>query len=174
MIIFVGLGFVGFGFLMFKFYRGYRFHHSIGIPIIVLGFIIFIGGIGYKITEKRTKNILDISSQEIQKLKIDYIYDPYDSLKEISNEIIDNPKKLNSFLKILKNGGRCDYVRFSTEWYIDLIFELKTNKRLYFRITKTTNGIMFDQTIKYGFIPVGTEKYYCIENIIPLIDDNFE
>lgn len=174
MVIFIGLCIAGFGYMMYKLYRGYMFHHSIGIPIIILGLIIAIGGVGYKIIEKRTQDILNISPQEIHKITIDYIYHPQDSLKEFYNVKMDNLEEINQFLEKIKNGNKCEYERFSTKWYMNIIFKMKSGKCLYGQITKTTYGFMFDQTIKFGFIPVNSENYYCIENIIPIMKANIK
>lgn len=168
MVIFIGIFIAVFGIIFYRFYRGHSFHHSIGIPIIILGLLISIGGVGFRISEKNTQNIMNLTTLEIKKVKINNIYDPNNNFKEYSEFAIENPNNIKQFLETVQKGKRCKYETGTTEWYMNLKIELVSNKILYAEITKTENGFEFNQLIKF-IITARSDDYYCIDNI-----SNFE
>ncbi|BAX81824.1 hypothetical protein [Labilibaculum antarcticum] len=164
MVIFIGLFIAGFGLMMYKFYRGYSFHHKIGIPIIILGLLISIGGVGFQISKKNAENIMNLSTLEIKKVTISSIYDPNDNFNEYSDFAIENPDNIKLFLETIQKGKICKYETGTIEWYMNLKIELESNEILYAIITKTENGFEYNQLIKF-IITAGSDDYYCIDNI---------
>jgi len=140
MIIVIGLFIMVFGLVMFKLYHGFNFHHSIGIPIIVLGLLISAFGIGYKIKENNMPSLKDISVNSIRKIKVDYIYHPADSLNEYRNSIIEKQEDIFTFFNVINNGQKTFQDPQRTEWYIDLIIELYTKNEIYATFFKTNDG----------------------------------
>ena len=110
--------------MMYKLYRGYLFHHSIGIPIIVLGLIIVFGAIGFKISANHTQNIMELSYQDIASVAIDNIYAPKERPEVNSDYTISGTMDLKQFQEILKKARRCEYETGTTEWYITLRIEV--------------------------------------------------
>ena len=170
MIIYVGIFFSLFGLLLFKFYRGYRFDHTIGIPIIVLGILISLGGIGYVITEKNTPRIIDLKSSEIDIISVDFVYYPKDSLKENCSYEIDNPKEIKLFLEKVRKGRKVESNDYSTTWYVYFDVKLKTGKTLLATFTKADNYYLFEQDIKF-ILRATSGECYRIENLMLLFEN---
>ena len=167
MIISIGIFIVLFGIFFYKFYRKGIFHHSIMIPIVLLGLLLILFGTVFKIKEKRTLRITEIKSHEIKCVTINHVYDPNSAIGEYSSYIIDNPEDIEILLETFRNGRKIELNHPQTEWYINLTIELLTGENLYATFKMIDNYFVFEQTIKV----IGKSNsggYYEVGNIMNL------